>query len=219
MEIAPHLHAFIWRDLMANNCNTYMVDASKRVLIDPGHRSLFRHVQQGLTDLEIALDQIDLVMVTHGHPDHVEAVQLFAPPTQVAMSQEDYRFMKEVRTPLLRMGGLDGFEPDFFLQEGWLNVGGETFQVLSTPGHSPGSVSLYWPEQKALFTGDVVFSGGVGRTDFPGGKARRLKESIQRMAELDVEHLLPGHGECVSGKKSVEANFQIIERQWFDYLT
>lgn len=97
-------------------------------------------------------------------------------------------------------------------------MGDETFQVISTPGHSPGSLCLYWPKQKALFSGDVVFSGGIGRTDFPGGNGKLLKESIQRLAQLDVEYLLPGHGEALRGRKAVETNFQMIEHQWFGYL-
>lgn len=122
-------------------------------------------------------------------------------PKGYAISQEDRRSMKKVKAPHLAFADLDDFEPDFFLQEGWLQAGGETLQVLSTPGHSPGSVCLYWPERQALFSGDVVFSGGIGRTDLPMGNPKLLKESIQRIAELDVEHLLPGHGEIIHGRR------------------
>ena len=69
-----------------------------------------------------------------------------------------------------------------------------------------------------LIMGDVVFNQGIGRTDLPGGNGKLLKESILKLADLDVEYLLPGHGDMVSGRKSVEANFKIIEDQWFDYL-
>lgn len=115
MEVAENLHAFIWRDVMANNCNTYFINGSKKILIDPGHRQLFSHVEAGLRELKVTSDQVDLVIVTHGHPDHVEAVQFFQPPTQVAMSQEDARFMKVVKNPFLKIAGLDAFKPDFFL--------------------------------------------------------------------------------------------------------
>jgi hydroxyacylglutathione hydrolase len=109
-------------------------------------------------------------------------------------------------------------EPDFFLQEGELKVGSNSFRVILTPGHSPGSVCLYWPAQKVLFTGDVVFNQGVGRTDLPGGNGKLLKESIQRLAAFDSEYLLSGHGEIISGAENVRANFQMIEREWFGYL-
>jgi glyoxylase-like metal-dependent hydrolase (beta-lactamase superfamily II) len=69
-----------------------------------------------------------------------------------------------------------------------------------------------------LFTGDVVFKEGLGRTDLPGGDGAKLKASIKRLAELDVEWVLSGHGDPVSGEKEVKANFDQIEQFWFNYI-
>jgi glyoxylase-like metal-dependent hydrolase (beta-lactamase superfamily II) len=91
-------------------------------------------------------------------------------------------------------------------------------QVFHTPGHSPGSLCLYWPMQKALFSGDLVFKEGLGRTDLPGGEGATIKESIKRMSQLDVELLLSGHGEIVSGAQEVKSNFDQIEDFWFRYV-
>ncbi|MEW5899388.1 MAG: MBL fold metallo-hydrolase, partial [Bacillota bacterium] len=106
-------------------------------------------------------------------------------------------------------------EPFFLLGEGRLNLGKITLQVLLAPGHSPGSVCFYWPDRKILFTGDVVFYGSVGRTDLPGGSLSRLQESIEKLAELDVECLLPGHfteyGAMIRGQETVRRNFQAIK--------
>jgi glyoxylase-like metal-dependent hydrolase (beta-lactamase superfamily II) len=77
MKIANNLHAFIWQSMTANNCNAYFIDGPTRVLIDPGHRALFEHVERGLGDLGLKTDDIDLIVCTHAHPDHLEAVQLF----------------------------------------------------------------------------------------------------------------------------------------------
>ncbi|HQN20182.1 MAG TPA: MBL fold metallo-hydrolase, partial [Syntrophobacteraceae bacterium] len=112
----------------------------------------------------------------------------------------------------------DAWSPAFFLQEGDLVVKGMLFRVIHTPGHSPGSISLYWPEQKALFTGDVIFKDGLGRTDLPGGNGSTLKKSIRKLAELDVECLLPGHGDVILGAEQVRMNFQRVERTWFAYI-
>ena len=71
---------------------------------------------------------------------------------------------------------------------------------------------------KALFTGDVIFSRGVGRTDLPGGNGRLLKESIQRLSRLNVNYFMPGHGTIVTGNKEVAENFQAVEASWFSYL-
>jgi glyoxylase-like metal-dependent hydrolase (beta-lactamase superfamily II) len=113
---------------------------------------------------------------------------------------------------------IDTFAPDFFLQEGDLSLDGLEMKVYHTPGHSPGSVCLYWPVQKALFTGDLVFKEGLGRTDLPGGDGALIKESIQRMSQLDVELLLSGHGEIISGAREVKSNFEQIKDFWFRYV-
>ena len=213
MKVTNGLHAFIWRNPAANNCNTYFIDGSKKIIIDPGHQHYFGHVKKGLADLNLSLDQIDVVIVTHGHPDHIEAVQQFENQTLFAISQIEHKFIKDIAGNYFKFP-----EPDFFLGEGDLTIGDNTFQVIDTPGHSPGSVCLYWPEHKVLFTGDVIFNRGIGRTDLPGGNGNLLKESIKRISKLEVEYLLTGHGETVVGIEAVQANFRMVESYWFNYL-
>jgi glyoxylase-like metal-dependent hydrolase (beta-lactamase superfamily II) len=110
------------------------------------------------------------------------------------------------------------FRIDFYLQEGELHAGKKTFEIYHTPGHSPGSISIYWPEKKALFTGDVVFYGGVGRTDFQEGNSKLLMKSIERLSQLDIDLLLPGHGEVVTGRDRVLDNFEQIRQSFYAYL-
>lgn len=213
MKILDGLHGFIWQSASENNCNSFFIDGPKRILIDPGHRHLFQHVRRGLERIGISPEQIDAVLVTHGHPDHLETVGSFGPSTRWAMSRIDYEFVMKY------LGSRTDFpQPAFFLQEGDLTIGDTAFQVIHTPGHSPGSVCLYWPQSKVLFTGDVVFSQSIGRTDLPGGSGRQLKESITRLAELDVEVLCPGHGDVVTGRENVGKNFKMIKDFWFNYL-
>ncbi|MCK4714993.1 MAG: MBL fold metallo-hydrolase, partial [Candidatus Aenigmarchaeota archaeon] len=71
------------------------------------------------------------------------------------------------------------------------------FEVMHTPGHTPGSICLYDRKSKTLITGDTIFSDGVGRTDMPGGNEEQLKESIDKLASLEVRRLLPGHGDAL----------------------
>ena len=213
MKIIDGLYAFMWRDATRNNCNTYFIDGSKKILIDPGLKSLFSHVKKGFEKLDVLPEEIDLVIATHGHPDHLEAVQLFEQPTMFTMGLEEYRFFEKTVGKYFKLP-----DPAFFLQEGDLTIGDNQFQIISTPGHSPGSISLYWIDHKVLFSGDVIFSRGIGRTDLPGGKGKLLKNSILRLAELDIEYLMPGHGVIVSGREAVKANFRMIEESWFSYL-
>jgi hydroxyacylglutathione hydrolase len=213
MKVFDGLHAFLWRDYTQNNCNTYLINGKLKILIDPGHQHLFRHVHTNLAEMNIPPAQIDVAMITHGHPDHLEAVAGLDKATMFAMNAEEHRFINELAGKYFTIP-----EPYFFLQEGDLTIGDHQFQVIVTPGHSPGSICLFWPEKKALFTGDVVFNQGIGRTDLPGGDSGKLKESIKRLAAMDIDYLLTGHGEIVEGKDAVKANFQNIENHWLKYL-
>jgi len=221
MKINKHLHAFLWRSMSANNCNTYLINGPARVLIDPGHLAQFEHVRQGLSELELALEDVDLVICTHAHPDHLEAVQLFKKvAVPFALHAVEWDLVKKMQR---HMGpdmekAIAAMTPDIFLKEGDLKVKDLCLEVYHTPGHSPGSVSLLWPEYKALFTGDVVFNQGIGRTDLPGGNGQQLKASIQKLAGLDVDLVLSGHGDLITGADAVARNFEHIKNVWFNYI-
>jgi len=219
MKISDRLHAFVWRDTTANNANTYLINGSKKILIDPGHDHLFGNVKDHLSELSITPQDIDLIILTHGHPDHVEAVRAFSNSrTLVALHETELDFIKTLAPHYGAAMGISNFEPQILLREGELLLGDMKFQVIHTPGHSPGSICLYWLQEKALVTGDVIFYQGIGRTDLPGGNGQALKESIRRLSRLEVDHLLPGHGEAVSGRELVKKNFSEVERVWFQYI-
>lgn len=219
MKITNELYGFPWTDYRANNCNTYLIMGEKKILIDPGHYELIDHVTTQLRGLSLQPDDMDLVIVTHAHPDHMEGARVFSPtPALIAMHAMEFGFFQD-RAPLDGSAtGAIGFRPDLLLQEGELNVGEMVFHVFHTPGHSPGSLCLYWPQRRALFSGDVIFHQGLGRTDLPGGNGEELKASIKRISRLDAEHLLPGHGEWISGRDRVQSNFEQVESLWFAYL-
>ncbi|HNR50419.1 MAG: putative metallo-hydrolase [Deltaproteobacteria bacterium ADurb.BinA179] len=213
IKVIDGLYGFIWDDYSENNCNTYLIDSSKKILIDPGHAHLFGHVKRGLDILGMSLSEIDIVLATHGHPDHLEAALLMRDTSRLAMHRTEYDYILELTGSTSRKS-----EPDIFLQEGGLDLDDDHFEVIETPGHTPGSICLYWPAKKVLFSGDLVFPQGVGRTDFPGGDSGRLKESILKVMNLDIEYLLSGHGGVIAGKKPVQENFRVIQDYWFRYL-
>ncbi len=222
MELTPNLHAFLWTTPGANNCNAYLIrSAEKAILIDPGHAAHFDHVRSGLQRIGLTAADIDLVVGTHAHPDHIEAVSFFHDgPTRFALHRADW---EQVQTrALLRRDSMAAdptrWQPDLFLTEGALVVGDMTLHVYHTPGHAPGAICLYWPMEKALFAGDLIFAGGLGRTDLPGGNGAQLKTSIRRMASLGSHWLLSGHGDVLSGCDAVAANFKQVENTWFAYV-
>jgi len=219
MKIAEQLHAFVWESMTSNNCNTFFIDGTVKVLVDPGHIAHFDHVQSGLSELGIGISDIGLVIITHAHPDHMEAIQLFKNfSTQITMHQQEWRLVESLGRMLDDKIDINAYMPDFFLTEGDLRVGDIAFDIIHTPGHSPGGVTLYWRDQKALFTGDLIFKDGLGRTDLPGGSSEDIKKSISRVAEWNVDMMLSGHGEIIVGAEQVRNNFDQVMNVWFAYV-
>jgi len=212
MRLNSDLYAFPWRSMTENNCNSYLIDSDFKILIDPGHQHLFAELVSSLRSMDIHLEDIDLVVGSHAHPDHIEAFQSFSTlSAMITMGELEFQNVQERATHFL---GFD-LQPQFLLREGKLRAGTTELEVISTPGHSPGSICLYWPQHKALFAGDVIFEQGVGRTDLPGGSGELLKESIRRLSTLDIELLLPGHGNIIQGREEIARNFSLVEDIYF----
>ena len=221
MKLEENLYSYIWTNPYENNCNTYLIRGEVIVLIDPGHS---RHVPNLFHRMEedgISPEEINLVILTHSHPDHFEGLEAFQDkPVKIAMNREEERYLLESGKLLFEMmrQPMPEFRIDFYLKEGELHLGKKLFQIYQTPGHSPGSLTIHWPERKVLFTGDLVFYGGIGRTDFLEGNSKLIKQSIERMSYLDTELLLPGHGEVVTGKEMVLQNFEYIRQNFYAYI-
>ena len=215
MQLNDELYAFPWKSLTENNCNSFLIDGPYKILIDPGHQHLFAELRDSLNAINVRIEDIDLIIATHMHPDHIEAAQSFSSlSTMVTIHETEYLYFRE------RAASFHDFtiEPDFFLTEGILKAGAVELEVIHSPGHSPGSICLYWPSHKALFAGDVIFEQGVGRTDLPGGNGEQLKKSIGRLSSLDLELLLPGHGDIIRGRENIDRNFSLVENIYFGML-
>ena len=98
MELIPGLDAFLWTSTSANNCNTYLLrSAAKKILIDPGHAAHFDHVRRGLQQMDLSMGDIDLVICTHAHPDHLEAVSLFRDtPALFALHRAEWSLVEDM---------------------------------------------------------------------------------------------------------------------------
>ena len=223
MRLMDGLYCYIWQG-KGNNCNSYIIGGEVLTLIDPGH--IANELREPCLDRLFASmekdgfrpEDITLIINTHCHPDHFEANKFFAERTKAKIA-----FSKEEEKSLGEMYNFQGmtpsyFKPSFYLKEGTLNLGKSakiSLEIFHTPGHSPGSICIYWAEKKVLFSGDLVFTASVGVTDHPWGSSSQLKRSIEKVSKLDIEYLLPGHTEIVAGKENVERNFALIKRYFF----
>ncbi len=221
MKVTEEIYFYPWESDTQNNCNSILISGEVKVLVDPGHKAPFPQLAAQLKQDGADPHQLDLVINTHSHPDHFEASQdLARHGVRVAMHPEGEEYLRKMGPMFSRATGQDAPEVqiDLHLLEGELELGTKKILIYHTPGHSPGSVCLYLPAEKVLISGDLIFAQGVGRYDFPGGSGAELKKSIERMAELDIEVVLPGHGGIISGRDMVERNFSLIREFYFPML-
>ena len=171
-------------DLQTNCYILWGEDTDRCVVIDPGDAPEIV--------LQVAQDagkRIDAILLTHGHFDHVGGVRTVAARSGCRI----YIHRKEMLLPDQMTGGML-FYSNTYAEGDELNLAGLTLRVLSTPGHTPGSVCLAVGD--TLFTGDTLFAGSIGRTDFPGGDVADMKKSLARLVALSTDYrVLPGHGE------------------------
>lgn len=169
------------------NCYILIDEESKKTaVIDPGEDA-----DRILAALREEDSQVEYILLTHGHYDHTTAVpELHAalPQARIYIHQADANGAGSKLFPLASQ-----VEDLLLYDEGdTLALGGLTIQVLHTPGHSPGSVTLQ--VEDVLFSGDTLFAASCGRTDLPGGSYDQMMASLKRLGELEGEfRVLPGH--------------------------
>lgn len=178
---------------MAANCYVVGCDRTKEAaVIDPGGdaMAIFRVItRDGLT--------VRCIINTHAHVDHIAANSEMKRLTgaELLIHELDAASLKNpVRNlSLLSPLAIRGTAADRTLRDGDVVAAGDLkLEVIHTPGHTPGGISLRCGD--ALFTGDTLFSGSVGRTDFPGGSFEALLRSLRRLLDLGDLNVYPGHG-------------------------
>lgn len=182
--------------------NCYFVinkDTKEIVIIDPADRAqiIIEWISsEGLTPLAILL--------THGHFDHIMAVDGLRKEYDIPMyaSREELKILEDPQlNAASMMGSYISLKADEYFTDGdVLELAGIRFKVISTPGHTIGSVCFYIEEEKMLISGDTLFEASVGRSDFPTGSSRQLIDSIKtRLFVLpDDTDVFPGHGGTTS---------------------
>lgn len=139
------------------------------------------------------------VLLTHGHFDHIMGVEAVREKYQIpvyACRQEEEMLREPSVNMTDQMGKSCSIRPDVFLDDLQVfEAAGFSIQMIHTPGHTKGSCCYYLKEEGVLFSGDTLFCGSVGRTDFPGGSASQIRDSLHRLlaALPDDTSVYPGH--------------------------
>jgi hydroxyacylglutathione hydrolase len=181
---------------IGENCFILRREGSgKGVVIDPGEEA-----ERILAKVDEVGVKIEAILITHCHFDHIGAVSpvakmtgatVYCPKIEVPVLADIMAFV-----PISGFGPYESYKADVELEGGEvLEMAGLTIDVINTPGHSPGHVTYSVRDEGAIFSGDVLFQGSVGRVDLPGGDGPTLMRSIRTLVEThsDDTAVYPGH--------------------------
>ncbi len=177
--------------------------AARNVLIDTGVAGKFSVLKRQLAELGLRIREINLVILTHEHYDHIGATAFFHRTAIVAAHrlaankvelQDEFVTFRRYRDESSKP-----FWVDVWLENGAIiDLGGYQLQVVHTPGHTSGCICLYEPRAGLLFTGDTVFAGGTLSEITASGNVSDYVDSMRRLSNLKVKQLYPGHGKVSS---------------------
>jgi hydroxyacylglutathione hydrolase len=202
--------------------NVFVIPGKKTSIIDTGTGM---HKDSLLSQISkfVELTSVSQIILTHEHFDHTGGVkQLFEATNKQAkifahIAAADKIEKGESLFADLLGGSMPKMPVDEKLVGGEsLQIGNNFFTVVSTPGHTPGCLCFYDKQTKTLFSGDTVFANGsFGRTDLPGGNSEELKQSIEKLCELDVINLYPGHEMFIEGNGNQHLQMSLRNVNYF----
>ena len=174
--------------LYQTNCYiVYNEGSNKCLVIDPGYEANTILNRTALLGLEI-----EAILLTHGHFDHVGAVRQIAADTDCQVYLQE----SELSLPAAMTDG-PLYYTDLYPESGVLNLAGLDIKIIKTPGHTPGSVCLLIGD--AIFSGDTLFAGSMGRCDFPGSNIFDMRKSLKKLCNLAGDYrVFPGHAEATT---------------------
>lgn len=181
-KIAEGVHKF------AASSNCYLIEMDEYIMIDCGHARDKEDLKKAIEDV-VSIEKIDKVIFTHLHYDHVGNFELFSNAKILASKAAIESLRWDAYKTVLENNLAEK------LQNIEINPveSKEGLEVIETPGHTKGSICLWFEKEKILFSGDTVFHTAYGRIDLPTSNPEELRKSLEKIAELDVEKLCPGH--------------------------
>ncbi len=182
---------------LSSHC--YLILSDKNILIDTGTADDFSCLKEDIEKIGISCKEIDIVINTHEHFDHIGG-NLSLQDNSIIMTHRLAAVKIEYGDDEVTMCRAHKQEVIGYRVHVWLNntdvikTGNWFLKVIQTPGHTSGSICLYEPRKKILFSGDTLYSKGTVSSIFSSGSLAEYLNSLQRLRTLNIEVLLPGHG-------------------------
>jgi hydroxyacylglutathione hydrolase len=209
------IHEILPVGLLQCNCSVIGDETTREAMvIDPGDE-----IEDVLALIEKHNLQVKQIVITHAHIDHVGGAMKLRVATgaPILLNQNDYALLKmlDVQAAWIGMKNPGKVEIDRSVgQADTVQAGSLTANVIHTPGHTEGSVCLYFPTESKLIAGDTLFAGNIGRTDLPGGSMEKIIDSLHEkvMALPDDTLVVPGHGPLTTIGEERESNPFLVKR-------
>ena len=197
------------------NCSVIGDEATREAMvIDPGD-----DIEDVLAIIRKHHLQVKQIVITHAHIDHVGGAMKLRAATgaPILLNQNDYALLKmlDVQAAWIGVATPGNVEIDHSIANGEnVTAGSITASVMQTPGHTEGSICLYFPTEKKLIAGDTLFAGSIGRTDLPGGSYPKILRSLHDtvLALPDETVVIPGHGPLTTIGDERQTNPFLVRR-------
>jgi len=203
------IHEILPVGMLQCNCSIFGDEESREaIVIDPGDE-----IERITGILDRHGLKVKAIVITHGHIDHVAGAGKLRTLTgaPVYMNQRDFEQLDllPMQAAWLGVQNPERAHVDSGATEGTIiGLGKAEFQVIETPGHTQGSISVYIPQEQKLVAGDTLFRDSIGRTDLPGGNGKQILSSIKtKLLELPPETVvIPGHGASTTLEREKQRN-------------